>query len=153
MIPAAIEKASFTDCFHKDGTCIENKIFFLKNYFSNKMEGYYRVVDGTGNDTFYIKEVQKLLVLGLIFLLKPVVSTSDYVIKLVVERATEFDFFCKDELLRDVIFYVDSQSSVSGPFNSNQYKPERIKEGLKNGYIYIPSKKQTFEQIENKQIA
>lgn len=153
LIPVAIEKASFSDCFHKDGTCIENKMFFLKNYFSNKLSGYYSIPDGSGKETYWVKELQKLLVLNLIFMVKPVLPNSDFVIKLAVEEATEYNFFCGPDLLTDVIFYVDTQNGVQGPFNSNQFSAKRIKSGLLQKNIFVPSKQQTFEQIENKQIA
>jgi hypothetical protein len=42
---------------------------------------------------------------------------------------------------------------VQGPFYTNHFTPERIHAGLEQGNIYIPSKNQTFELIENKKTA
>ena len=53
LIRGALEQASFTDCFHKNGDCIENKIFFVKNPSTKEMYGYTKIYEGDGNDPYY----------------------------------------------------------------------------------------------------
>jgi hypothetical protein len=154
MIRAALEQASFEDCFLKNGNCIENKIYFVKHPITKEMYGYTKVEEGNGNDPYYKKEIKTAFVLGLLYILRSVNEKSNFVFKLILQQAENDDFFLsKVHLMENVIFYVDTMKGVQGPFYTNHFTPERINKGILQGNIYVPSKDQTFELIENKKTA
>ncbi len=154
MIRAALEQASFEDCFRKNGDCVENKILFVKNPTTKEMYGYTKVYEGDGNDSYYKKEIKTAFVLGLLYILRPVLEKSDFIFKLILQQAENDDFFLsKVHLMENVIFYVDTMKGVQGPFFTNHFTADRINQGLQQGNLYIPSNKQTFELIETKKTA
>jgi hypothetical protein len=154
MIRAALEPVSYEDVFKKNGHCIENKLFFLKHPISKEMYGYTKVYEGNENDPYFIKEIRTAFVLKIMYVLRPATYKSEFIFKLILQEAERDDFFESNiHLMNNVIFYVDTIKGVQGPFYTNHFTNDRINQGLEQGNLYIPSKRQTFEQILNQQTA
>ncbi len=154
MIRASLEQAEFSDCFKKNGHCIENKIFFVKNMLTKSMYGYTNVPFSYGNDICFRREMKTAFIYGLLYVLKPVNDKSKFIFKLLLQQADFTDMFLiEKELLENIVFYVDSIKGVQGPFSTNNFTPDRIYKGIEQGNIYIPCHEQNFELIQNQKIA
>jgi len=148
-IRASLVKAIRTDCFNSNYEPLVNKFLFWMCPVSGIFKQYYRI---QGNEIYDGIEIEKALLQNSLYTVNSVSGSSFFCFKLILEEASEFDLFeFKYELKQNVIYYIKNNETVTGPyFINSENKTERILNGLLHGMIYIPSKKQTYEPIDNK---
>lgn len=146
-IRGALKKVSWSDCFDKYDRPLVNKFFLFRDPVTNTFREYYTI---TGTSNYDIRELKIAFMLGLLHKLEPISYNSEFCFKLILVLATKFDFFeCDYEHKNNIIYYIKSGDSITGPYISGSFdETEKFHKGLKENCIYIPSKKQTFEQIE-----
>jgi hypothetical protein len=145
-IKASLVRATKSDCFTRDESPRENKLFFVKNHLG-EFTGIYRI---SGTEIYDIQEIMNALNSNSLYMLSNHICESNYCFRLILKCADDFDFFYTTKHLKpNVLYYVrNSPDEVTGPYilnSTNENDCSRIREAIKKHILYIPDSKQTFE--------
>ena len=158
-IKGTLERASRSDFYDNQGYFLEGKLFFQKDYWSQKIETIYTCPDdyplATKSKDYFIlknhltKTIDDLLQHGLLFKLSSLHREVDFHFNLFIKSANFEDFFWKENQLKiNTCFYTMINNIYDGPKFINEFDdPEKILNRINQGTIYVLTKKQTFEPI------
>ena len=159
VIKASLSKCDYEDMIRQDGKFIENKFFFVKDIVTNEFKTTYRIQGinaeifrdehQNAREKYQMQQIDFLIALNLIYKLNDVYNSDDYCFKMYLKTATNFDLvYCPNELIKNCIYYIIKDDSFVGPYyTTDNTSYDEIVEGISNGNILVPSKKQLFEQI------
>jgi hypothetical protein len=159
-IPGRLQKCVKSDIISHTGQFTENTLFFIKNIGTLNFYGTYKLqnvnthldsYEVTRNKKYYKKEVEILVANNLIYKLIADDTNAELIFKMYIRTADEFDLFeGANFLAMNTIYYVfNATNHIEGPFLINPYTNiDSIKTKIAEGSIFVPYKKQKFEQIE-----
>lgn len=151
-ITSSLIKATYMDCFDKNMQPYVNKIFFWMDPFKKEFRSYFRILN---NEAYESLEMSRAINQGSLYVVSNLINQTNFVFKLILEKATEFDFIeYKQSIYPNVIYYIKNGEDVSGPFSTTKNTVySKIKNALDREIIYVPSKKQTYEPIQTQKTA
>ncbi|GAB3708441.1 hypothetical protein [Flavobacterium koreense] len=155
---ATLVNAYWSDLKNSEGIFNFNSIFFLKDEITKEFYSTYKLHDNDwiykpdfakSSEKYFEEEVNYLVNKRLIYKLSTNNNNKDFEFRLYLKRADlDSIFFCPQHIRFNRIYYVvDKKSgSIIGPEYTNfETDIEKFKELIENGFIYVPTKKQTFE--------
>ena len=165
-VRATLKLASQEDVFHGNET-YENKMLFLRDQFTKEFLATYKI-QSIDNRTFpyhskeykemicagnkYVRdELNELLQKKMLYKIAESHNSVDIQVKLILRTADEFDFFQNEKyFVPNVIYYIKvNDHELTGPhmlpFDASIL---HTKTALLNGKLFVPHKRQTFEEIK-----
>lgn len=168
QVRATLVPAELGD-FYNQNFLIENTDYFLKNTVTGKFIGMYKVdsvnciacapglvcqycstsVIQKAVHAHTLKELAYLTSRKILYKVSPINPVDQ--VYLVVKTAQEFDFFESDRLKNNILYYTISSigNHTEGPFLSNETHLSKLKALLFKREIYVLSKEQYFNEVQN----
>jgi len=153
QVRATLVQATRSDVFDGEGIPLENKQLVLKNPYTNKIEGLYRI---GGTDRYDIIELLTGLGKNQFFKFSEIHNDTDFQFKLFLCPATSFDLFWNPKHIKtSVLHYVrPTPETIVGPLYTSDFTEKtHLQQHIDNNTIYVPYKKQLFEQINKQKTA
>ena len=158
-IIAGLELVSKIDIYDNECFFRENKIFYLKNYFSKKFICQWRLpeddlVKSNHNELYFsVKkysnlEIQEFLKYQLLFKISWEPTEFTEKIYLTVKTASFQNLiWCNYTLKINTLYYrMENHGYITGPYQVNNFTDlSELKQNIELGQIYIPTSKQNFE--------
>ena len=158
IIKGTLARCSREDLITADGTFIENKLFFLRDFITREFKHTYRLQCSTpihkseldvAIDKYMSDEINYLLQGNLIYKLSQLNHELDFSFQMYVKTATMFDlFYCPNHLKINTVYYNRYPNGTIDltPSEITEYDdPKLFLEKIEKGFIVVPSKKQLFE--------
>ena len=153
QVRASIVQASRSDVFNGEGIPLENKLLVLKNPHTKIIEGMYRI---GGTDRYDIIELITGLGLNQFYKFSETHNDLDFQFKLFLRPADDFDLFWNPSHQKtNVLHYIrPTPETILGPLYTNEFSEKStLRNHIENQTIYVPYKKQLFEQINKQKTA
>ena len=157
-ICAAVELVTKTDVFDHAGYLFENKVFYIKNYFTQKFCGRYRLHDDYPNMPldyevikfmqYYKDEVNELLKYKLLYKITVPSENHEKNIFFTIKTAFYDDLLISNKRIKNNVTYyiMENTNTIHGPHIAGNFTDaNEMIDNIDQGKIFIPALKQLFE--------
>jgi len=143
-VKATLERISSADISSR-GKLLEHRMFFVADEISKEMKSTWTIND-TSN---YEKQMlYKAIARGMLFQLSENHTGLNFHFWLILRQAVDFDcIYTIKHLKHNTTYYLLSDhNNITGPLYIHETdSPEQIKSLIKEGKLFVPTKKQLFE--------
>ena len=152
-VKVSIELAVFSDVSNQKGRLLEHRMFFAADYLTKEINQTWMINDTSSYERsmLYSAIVHKLL-----YKFSDASSGLLFNFWLIVRQAEEYDFFyIKNQLKSNLVYYImNDQHTVSGPIYLHEHDDTNyIRKLLEQGKLYVPTRKQLFEEYQKQKSA
>lgn len=152
-VKATLELVGFGDTSDRHGNLLEHRIFFVADQDSKEMKSTWMIKDTSSYERLMLR---KAIYNKMLYKLSDLHTGLHFHFWLIVRQAEDYDcFYTKNQPKINTTYYIMNDSStITGPlYIHEQDDPMQLKKLLEQGKIFVPTRKQLYEECKKQQSA
>lgn len=152
-VKATLELVGYGEVSDRYGKLLQHRIFFAADQDSKEMKETWTINDTSSYERLMLRIAISKRVL---YKLSDLHTSLNFHFWLIVRQAEDYDcFYRQNHFKTNTTYYIMNDSStITGPlYIHEQDDPIHLKKLLEQGKIYVPTRKQLFEEVKKQQSA
>jgi hypothetical protein len=148
-VKATLELVTPREVYDRNGKLLEHRMFFVSDRLTKKMKETWTI-----NDTSSYEE--KMLSIAILcktlYKLSELHTGLHLHFWLIIREATDYDCFYRENQFKlNATYYIkNSSNTITGPLYLHEYDdPLHLKKLIDQKKVFVPTKKQLYEEIKN----
>jgi hypothetical protein len=150
---ATLELVGFNDISGRDGKLLEHRMFFVADESSKNLKETWTINDTSSYERMMLHTAIRK---RLLYRLSEIHTEVNFHFWLIVRKAEEFDCFYRRNLpkLHTTYYIMDAGNTITGPLYISEFDdPVHLQKLLDDGQLYVPTRKQLYEECKKQQSA
>ena len=152
-VKATLELVRYNEISGRDGKLLEHRMFFVADENSKEMKETWTINDTSSYERLMLNMAIRRRML---FRLSEVHTEVNFHFWLILRQAEEFDCFYRKDVpkLHTTYYIVNSGNTMTGPRYISEFDDvAQLQKLFNEGHIYVPTRKQLFEEYKKQHSA